>query len=552
MLLGVIVRVKGAPKRHKPLSQRPVSPPAKKRSSNSSVSESLPSTTQSPLRHSPVADIEDIVFQYNSNQIKKSASQATSSPSATTPPSSQSTPSFGTPSMSSGTVNSPIPSSTASKPSSSLASLEAQRQQLLELQERARQQMLQSQYRGSTSQNSNLPSNVVVSLSQLPQTFVPSQSTLSLTTNNTEATQLPAMHSSQITLPSAQVIVPSSADDAPYDPEEDLDLALEDALAKENDQKKDEQLTSGVPVVTDTGTSVASSVTVSLPKSDGSLPSLQATLHALGIPAIAQGITTPKKLSEQGEKKEVEENIVSSRTDSQLGGQPTEKCKEMQSVPQTSSSSHHQFTAPPSASLQTSSIRQNLPGSGSFRMDNCLAETRQPKEEHASRGLPTSKEHQHHEVCSRDDHPSTENPHHEVRSRVDHPSTGNPQGRNDIELQPQHSAGKSHTDRLDSRHPHDTRPRDPGSSWRDSRGPRDLRFPHETRYNRDRDSHDVGFTRDRYGGRHDEGQYRDYSDRYRGRDDYGHQFGYPRGDQQRRRSWEDGRYEGYRREKWRR
>lgn len=493
------------------------------------------------------------MFQYNTNQSKKAASQAISSPSATTPPSTQSTPSSGTPSLSSGTVPSPVPAPSAS---SSLAALEAQRQKLLELQEKAKQQIFETQ--GVATQNSTLQSNIAVSLTQLalPPAFTAPQFPLSQTKNSSPVVQVPTVQSIQnatqssgsfmlpLQIPAPEVQSTTVADDdAPYDPEEDLDLALEDAMAKENDKEKTEQTTS-LPVAIDTRIPAASSVTVPASTNSDSLkdafPRLQATLHALGIPAVAQRSTVSKQASEPEEKKKIDETVVSSRTDSHAVTQPSRQTslehKEMQNAPQVSSTSRHHFTESPAVSHQVSGMRQNPSGLEPSRMEVSSTETRHSKENNSSQGVVTSRE----------------QTHHESRMREEHHPTGHPEGRSDVQHRPDHMGGRSHNDRPDTRHPHEVRPRDPSNSWRDPRGLRDSRNPHEARYNRDRDPHDLGYSRDRYRGRHEEGQYRDYPDRYRGRDGFGQDGGYPRGDQPRRRSWEDPRYEGYRRERWRR
>ena len=79
MLLGVIVRSKVVFKRPRALSQRSLPPPPKHRISSASVetsgsdggtvdSPASKRSTLSELPDSPPADIDDIVFQYNTSQ----------------------------------------------------------------------------------------------------------------------------------------------------------------------------------------------------------------------------------------------------------------------------------------------------------------------------------------------------------------------------------------------------------------------------------------------------------------------------------------------------
>ena len=201
MLLGVIVRSKAVFKRPRALSQRSMSPPPKRRTSSASVetNSSDGGVSDSPaskrdtlreLRDSPPADIDDIVFQYHTSQAKKTAGESKDSSFKASPASESSTPSV---SSSTGI------SSAVSSEKSSLPSLEAQKQQLLDLQERARQYILaQTQKKTASSagkqgvENEQSGSSEVVSVDQ-------------------------------------QAGVAGTADDdAPYDPEEGLDLDLTD------------------------------------------------------------------------------------------------------------------------------------------------------------------------------------------------------------------------------------------------------------------------------------------------------------------------------------
>ena len=201
MLLGVIVRSKAVFKRPRALSQRSTSPPPKRRTSSASIetNSSDGGVSDSPaskretlreLRDSPPADIDDIVFQYHTSQAKKTAIESKDSSVKTSPASESSTPSV---SSSTGI------SSAVSGEKSSIPALEAQKQQLLNLQERARQYILaQTQKKAASSaekqgvENEQSGSSEVVSVDQ-------------------------------------QAGVGGTADDdAPYDPEEGLDLDLTD------------------------------------------------------------------------------------------------------------------------------------------------------------------------------------------------------------------------------------------------------------------------------------------------------------------------------------
>ncbi|KAJ7358702.1 Death-inducer obliterator 1 [Desmophyllum pertusum] len=117
MLLGVIVRAKAVFKRPRALSQRSLSPPSKRRTSSASVetNSSDGGTVESPaskrgvlseLHDSPPADIDDIVFQYNTTQAKMASKESKDSPAAKASPASETS----TPSMtsSSGAVMSPL------------------------------------------------------------------------------------------------------------------------------------------------------------------------------------------------------------------------------------------------------------------------------------------------------------------------------------------------------------------------------------------------------------------------------------------------------------
>ena len=537
MLLGIIVRVKAPVKRHRSHTQRSSSPPPKKRSSSSNVSESQPSTTQSPLRDSPVAEIDDIVFQYNTNQNKKPVVQTTYSPSATTPPSIHSTPSesSGTPSLSSGAVSSPVTAPATAKSTSSLVALEAQKLQLLELQEKAKQRMLEiQQQQGSAVQDS------IASLSQfsLPATFAVPQLPLPQSKMSAPSLQEHVTQSSQNVTQSSQNVTQSTGvadEDAPYDPEEDLDLALEDAMAKENTETQVEQSKS-VPIA---DSSTAHALPSSAAAFKDAFPRLQATLNALGIPGVQQDNGVSKPSPEQGEPmKKFSEPAPqmgpAEISDSHVVKTPPEHSstdrEETQKVPRTVVSIDHHHL-PPTISRQVSGMRQN------------------PQEPEPFRGVGHRPELRHsQEPSTQVSVPAKDRGYHEPRLRDSHRPVENPGNRNNVRHPADHMGERSRVERAESRYPHDVRPREP--PWRDPRGPRDSRDPHDTRYTRD--PRDSGWTRDRYRGRHEEGEYRDYPDRLRGRDEYD-QGGYGRGGEQpRRRSWEESRYEGYRRERWRR
>ena len=202
MLLGVIVRSKVMFKRPRALSQRSLSPPPKRRTSSASVenSSSDGGSVESPARKrdvlselhdSPPADIEDIVFQYNTTQAKISSKETKDLSAKASPVSETSTPSVAS---SSGAASSPVSTSNSSVPS-----LEAQKQQLLDLQERARQYILAQTQRKevaavdhSTSANSEDKPKIQFPVANNPEN------------EKTETVD----------------------DDAPYDPEEDLVLDL--------------------------------------------------------------------------------------------------------------------------------------------------------------------------------------------------------------------------------------------------------------------------------------------------------------------------------------
>lgn len=194
MLLGVIVRSKALFKRPRALSQRSLSPPPKRRTSSAgaetnssdggtgdSPSRKSGDTSFSELRDSPPADIDDIVFQYNTTQAKMASKVGKESPVKTSP--------------SSETIASP----TTSKDSSSVPALEAQKQQLLDLQERARQYILAQTQRKQTA-----------SEDQGQSLKVPYSS--DATNEGKEAGKTGGN---------------GDDDDAPYDPEEGLNLDLD-------------------------------------------------------------------------------------------------------------------------------------------------------------------------------------------------------------------------------------------------------------------------------------------------------------------------------------
>lgn len=205
MLLGIIVRSKVLFKRPRALSQRSLSPPPKRRTSSASVetNSSEGGTGESPaskqgmltdLHDSPPADIDDIVFQYNTTQARIASKKAADSPAKASPTSGTSTPSIAS---SSGAVVSP-PSVAADK--SSVPSLEAQKQQLLDLQERARQYILAQTQRKETASVNDEPEQEAEKKSQ---------------TSVTSKVELKDGEGKMID------------DDAPYDPEEGLELDLD-------------------------------------------------------------------------------------------------------------------------------------------------------------------------------------------------------------------------------------------------------------------------------------------------------------------------------------
>ena len=190
MLLGIIVRSKAVFKRPRAISQRSASPPRKRRTSTSSTG----SGTESPLRDSPVAEIDDIVFQYHSGQAKKAASGRTASPGGT-----GTTPSGATPSETSSSSAHDSPAQSAQE-QSSMASLQAQKQHLLELQERARHYILSQVQKKDTKQQDGHPEGALSG--KTPEGSEPYDPELG-----------------------AQPEAPAGGD-APYDPEEGLDLDL--------------------------------------------------------------------------------------------------------------------------------------------------------------------------------------------------------------------------------------------------------------------------------------------------------------------------------------
>ena len=202
MLLGVIVRSKAVFKRPRALSQRSLSPPPKRRISSASVetSSSDGGTVGSPankrdtlteLRDSPPADIDDIVFQYNTSQAKMADKESKDSSVKASPASEPSTPSMAS---STGAVASP----TVSADKSSVPSLEAQKKQLLDLQERARQYILTQTQRKGIIQGEAAEGT--------GQTVPRSCDTANVVQQRGESG--------------------GNDDDAPYDPEEGLDLDL--------------------------------------------------------------------------------------------------------------------------------------------------------------------------------------------------------------------------------------------------------------------------------------------------------------------------------------
>ncbi|KAL9962677.1 hypothetical protein ACROYT_G031800 [Oculina patagonica] len=203
MLLGVIVRSKAVFKRPRALSQRSLSPPPKRRTSSASIetSSSEGGTVDSPaskrsvlseLHDSPPADIDDIVFQYNTTQAKIASKETKDSPAKASPASETSTPSM---TSSSGAVTSP----SVSTDMSSVASLEAQKKQLLDLQERARQYILAQTQRKGTASGNEEPQGV------------------------SEDKEAP--DTANVKLKGGESKV-ADDDDAPYDPEEGLELDL--------------------------------------------------------------------------------------------------------------------------------------------------------------------------------------------------------------------------------------------------------------------------------------------------------------------------------------
>ena len=205
MLLGIIVRSKVLFKRPRALSQRSLSPPPKRRTSSASVetSSSEGGTGESPaskqgmlseLHDSPPADIDDIVFQYNTTQAKIASKKTTDSPAKASPTSETSTPSMA--SSSGAMVSSPsVPTDKSAVPS-----LEAQKQQLLDLQERARQYILAQTQRKETGPVEGELQQEAEEKSQNPDT-----GNVGLKGGEGKVTD----------------------DDTPYDPEEGLELDLD-------------------------------------------------------------------------------------------------------------------------------------------------------------------------------------------------------------------------------------------------------------------------------------------------------------------------------------
>ena len=194
MLLGVIVRTKAAFKRPRSMNQRTASPPRKRRPSTGSGNES-------PLRDSPVAEIDDIVFQFNSGQAKR----ALPGDGTETTPSRKSAPlSTVAETTSSSTTPSEATSSARASPAKETAtSLDVQKQQLLELQERARNYILsQVQAKGTKSGEGALAAGLADKTSEGSEPYNPEESE---PYNPEEGTD----------------------DETPYDPEEELVLDVE-------------------------------------------------------------------------------------------------------------------------------------------------------------------------------------------------------------------------------------------------------------------------------------------------------------------------------------
>lgn len=203
MLLGVIVRSKAVFKRPRALSQRSVSPPPKRRISSTSVettssdggtvdSPASKRDTLSELRDSPPADIDDIVFQYNTSQAKMADKESKHLSVKASPASEPSTSSMAS---SAGAVASP----TVSADKSSVPSLEAQKKQLLDLQERARQYILAQTQRKGIAQEEAAEGR---------------------------GQKIPGKCDSTNVVQEGGESEVNDDDDAPYDPEEGLDLDL--------------------------------------------------------------------------------------------------------------------------------------------------------------------------------------------------------------------------------------------------------------------------------------------------------------------------------------
>ena len=146
------------------------------------------------LHDSPPADIDDIVFQYNTTQAKIASKKTTDSPAKASPTSEISTPSMA--SSSGAMVSSP----SVSTDKSSVPSLEAQKQQLLDLQERARQYILAQTQRKETGPVGEELRQEAKETAQSPDT-------------------------GKVELKGGEGTV--TDDDAPYDPEEGLELDLD-------------------------------------------------------------------------------------------------------------------------------------------------------------------------------------------------------------------------------------------------------------------------------------------------------------------------------------
>ena len=194
MLLGVIVRSKVVFKRPLYSVSGPYHYHQSAEISSASVEVDSPASKRSILSELPdssSADIDDIVFQYNTSQAKITGKESEDSSVKTSPASETSTPS-----VASSAAAMIAPAVSANK--SSVPSLEAHKQQLLDLQERARQYILaQTQGKGTAVEESQGTSE------KKPE----SSDTANVNQQGGEAGGM-------------------DDDDSPYDPEEGLDLDL--------------------------------------------------------------------------------------------------------------------------------------------------------------------------------------------------------------------------------------------------------------------------------------------------------------------------------------